>query len=306
VKVLIVCSGTKNKLSPFIKEQMESLMNCDIHFAVFQITRSGVVGYLNNLRHFKEYIKNFKPDIIHAHYGLSGLFANLQRKVPVITTYHGSDINDKKILFLSKICIRLSKYNIFVSNKLKEISKIKNKYAVIPCGVDLNNFICIEQKNAREQMNFNKTDKLILFAGAFDNKIKNPLLAQNAVKLLKDAKLIELKDYTREEVNILMNAVDVALMTSYAEGSPQFVKEAIACNCPVVATNVGDVAWLFGNEPGYFITDFNSVDCADKIRKALTFVEMNGKPNGRQRIIDLKLDRKDVAYKLYEIYKNLF
>lgn len=302
MKVLIVCSGTKNKLSPFIKEQMESLMNCDIHFAVFQITRSGVVGYLNNLRHFKEYIKNFKPDIIHAHYGLSGLFANFQRKVPVITTYHGSDINDKKILFLSKICIKLSKYNIFVSNKLKEISKIKNKYAVIPCGVDLNNFICIEQKNAREQMNFNKTDKLILFAGAFDNKIKNPLLAQNAVKLLKDAKLIELKDYTREEVNILMNAVDVALMTSYAEGSPQFVKEAMACNCPIVSVAVGDVSEIISGTEGCYIADATIEDITKKLNSALNF---NKRTKGREKIISMGFDNKIISKQIIEIYLNI-
>lgn len=57
----------------------------------------GINGYFKNLSAQKK-IKEFHPDIIHAHYGLSGLFANLQRKVPVVTTYHGSDINERKVL----------------------------------------------------------------------------------------------------------------------------------------------------------------------------------------------------------------
>ena len=84
-----------------------------------------------DLRELRKKIKSFKPDIIHAHYGLSGLLANLQRSVPVVTTYHGSDINLPKVLRLSKIAMRLSAWNIFVSQRNVDIAKPMKKYIMV-------------------------------------------------------------------------------------------------------------------------------------------------------------------------------
>ncbi len=92
IKILIVCSGNSDELSPFIQEQADSLSTLGIKIDFFKIKGKGMFGYLRNHFKYKEKIRNFKPDVIHAHYGLSGLFANLQRKVPVVTTYHGSDL----------------------------------------------------------------------------------------------------------------------------------------------------------------------------------------------------------------------
>ena len=76
------------------------------------------------------------------------------------------------------------------------------------------------------------------------------------------------------------------------EGSPNLVKEAMACNCPVVATDVGDIKWLFGDEPGYFISDFTSEDFSRKIKRALDFSITTGRTRGRERILELGLDSK--------------
>ena len=298
MRILIVCSGTKNKLSPFIKEQMDSLKVNNIDLSLFQIKKKGPIGYLFSLKLLKNQIKTFKPDLIHAHYGLSGLFANLQRKVPVITTYHGSDINDKKTLLLSMISIILSKHNIFVSQSLKNVSKVKYGYSIIPCGIDLKIFKYIEKNEARKIMNLELSRKYVLFSGSFDNEIKNSILAQNAVKRMDNVTLIELKNYTRSEVNLLFNSVDVALLTSFSEGSSQFVKEAMACNCPVVSTNVADLILLFGDVPGFFLTDFTPDACAKQIEKALIFSIQEGMKSGRQRIIDLGLESSEVAKKI--------
>jgi hypothetical protein len=80
------------------------------------------MGYLRELPALRRLIRAERPDIVHAHYGLSGLLANLQRLVPVVTTYHGSDINVPHILRLSKIAMRLSAHNIFVSARSANIA----------------------------------------------------------------------------------------------------------------------------------------------------------------------------------------
>ena len=89
------------------------------------------------------------------------------------------------------------------------------------------------------------------------------------------------------------------------EGSPNVVKEAMACNCPVVATDVGDVAWLFGNTPGYFLTGFKPEAVAENIRLALQYVKESRKPKGRERIMDLKLDASSTAKRLISVYQSV-
>ena len=123
MKILIVASYNKSRFVPFIVEQAEALKvaGCDVDW--FGLQGKGVKGYFKNLPALKNKIKECQPDIIHAHYGLSGLFANLQRKVPVVTTYHGSDINERKVLRFSKLAMRLSSWNIFVSQKTLRIAK---------------------------------------------------------------------------------------------------------------------------------------------------------------------------------------
>jgi len=123
MKVLIVCSGNGVNFDlqmhhAFIYEQVESLkQNFNVEYDTYLIKGKGVTGYLSNLPSLKKKIKSFVPDVVHAHYGLSGLLACLQIKVPVVITFHGSDAYIPFIKTLSKIAGRLSSFNIFVGEK---------------------------------------------------------------------------------------------------------------------------------------------------------------------------------------------
>ena len=114
MKVLIVASGNANYLSPFVADQMAALKEKEVEVDYFLIRGKGISGYLNNYKAFLNKLLSFNPDIIHAHYGLSGLFANLQRKKPVITTFHGCDINVPKLRIISFIADKLSYKSIFI------------------------------------------------------------------------------------------------------------------------------------------------------------------------------------------------
>ena len=301
MKLLIVCSGSSGNISPFIKEQAESIRDEGISVEYFLIEGKGISGYLKNIYRFNTVIQNYKPDIIHAHYGLSGLFANLQRRVVVITTFHGSDINYKIISLFSLLTMKLSKHNIFVSDKIAEKALAKRNFSVIPCGIAMNIFSPTDQKEARAKLYLRENKKIILFSGSFDNPVKNYPLAKSAVDLLEDnIELIELKGYSREQVNNLLNACDVALMTSYTEGSPQFIKEAMACNCPIVSTDVGDAKEIIGDTEGCYICSYEPEDVAEKIKKALNF---DKRTNGREKI--KHLDEKIIAQKIIAIYRKV-
>src|ERR1035437_9298849 len=223
--------------------------------------------------------------------------------VPVITTFHGSDINDKSIRKFSRLASVLSNHIILVSPTFIKKIKIKKNLSIIPCGIDLNNFYPISKNEARQKMNLDINSKIILFAGASENKVKNFILAERAINLLNfKVQLIELKSYTREEVNLMINGCDVALLTSISEGSPQFIKEAMACNCPIVSTDVGDVKKVFGNTKGCYITSFSPADVAEKIKTAVEFRKKTGQTKGRERIIELGLDSGTVADKVIAVY----
>lgn len=300
MKVLIVCSGNRKGISPFIREQSLSLEKLGVEIDFFLVDKGGMNGYRKNISKLKHKIAASKPDLIHAHYGLSGFLCCFQRKVPFVLSLHGSDINIPWVRFFSSIAMRFSAANIFVSEKLF-LKSGGRKGVVIPCGIDLDVFYPQEKLGARQKMGLKPNGRYILFASAFDNKDKNSPLAKAAVDLLHDpeVELIELKGYTREEVALLMNAADLALMTSLNEGSPQFIKEALACNCPIVSTDVGDVKENLGSVEGCFITAFEAEDVKTKIQSAFQV----GKINGHKHMDRFNLGF--IARQVLNIYKQV-
>lgn len=302
MRVLFVASYNKGYFAPFIVEQAESIEKAGVDVDFFGLEGHGISGYLKSLPSLRRKISEFRPDVIHAHYGLSGLLANLQRRVPVVTTYHGSDINEDKVLRFSKIAMRLSAFNIFVSQKNVDKAGAKKRFALIPCGVNFDNFEAQDKFVAREKLGWDKDAKKVLFAGAFDNAVKNPKLAIEAVSKLPGVELVEMKGYTRQRVAALMYASDVFLMTSFTEGSPQVVKEAMACGCPVVSVDVGDVADVTKGVDGCYIAERDADDIARKLEVALGF---NGRTNGRDRIMELGLTNNLITSKIIEVYKSV-
>jgi glycosyltransferase involved in cell wall biosynthesis len=302
MKLLIVCSINSGRIAPFIEEQGDALAAAGVEVEYYKVQGKGLWGYVINRKHLIKKIREFHPHLIHAHYGLSGLLANLQRNVPVITTYHGSDINDSRVFLFSKIAVVLSAYNIFVSEKNRKKAGSPKNSSLIPCGVDLNQFQSIDKTIARKKLGMNIQQKYILFAGTFSNPVKNSELAIKSVERLENVRLLELKGYTREEVALLMNAVDVVLMTSFSEGSPQFIKEAMVCGCPVVSVPVGDVPELISALKGCYLTTYNVEDVTYKLQQAFMFAAHT---EGRKRIIKLKLDSESVVKQLIEIYNSL-
>ena len=305
MRILVVASFNKGAFAPFIVEQTEALKRQGCEVGYFGLQGKGLKGYLQNLPQLKRTIEECKPDAVHAHYGLSGLFANLQRRVPVVTTYHGSDINDKRVLPFSKLAMRLSAWNIFVSRKIMEMVHSEQKCTLLPCGIDLSKAQLTSRNEARQKMGLNPDKRYVLFAGAFDNAVKNAPLAKETVASLRDdqVELLELKGYSRDEVTSLMCAANALLMTSYNEGSPQVVKEAMASGCPVVSVDVGDVKERVEGVAGCFVAKTREAkELAEGLVEAMAF---EGKTKGRERIITDGLDNDRVADQLLEIYNSV-
>lgn len=300
MKVLIVHSGNKNSASPYIMEQVNSLRLLGIQIEHFTLQKPGFIGYISHLPQYYKKIRKYKPDIVHAHFGLSGLFANLQRKIPVITTFHGTDVHKKKNRLFSKLAYFLSKECIFVSNNLRDAFEAKGGL-ILTCGVDITLFKPIPGI---------RKENFVLFGGRAGKAVKNYPLAKNALEYYnqhlatdhEQLELVELKEKTREEVVLLMNASQALLITSHYEGSSQVLKEAMACNCPVIAVNVGSVPDLISLESHAGII----VKREDKhIAEALQKIIKSNYNDGRKELEQHNISLKHVAQRLITIYKTV-
>ncbi len=302
MKILVVCSKNSGRISPFVSDQVNALVHEGIICEYHTIEEKGWRGYLKSRKIFIRKINSFKPDLIHAHFGLSGFLANLQFKIPVVTTFHGCDINKLSLRLLSYYPLLLSKFCIFVSaSQVAKVSLFKYKSQVVPCGIDFGTFYPIDKKLTRNKLNWDQNKKLVLFSSKFDRPEKNATLAFEAMKLLPaEYELVELYGYSREEVNLVMNAVDVGLLTSIREGSPMFFKELMACGKPIVTTNVGDAVEQLSDTIGSSIVAYEAIAISEAIKQAIEIQKVTYSPEKLKAV-----DNKFIASKLISIYKKL-
>jgi len=305
MRVLIMASGNIQDIPVFVKEQAEAIGRQGIEYDYFIIKGRGLFGYLKNWPRYKQVISEKHYDLVHAHYGFSGMLGILQRKVPVVITYHGSDIHYWRYRQISKLASILARKIILAGPSLAKKMIGQNKSSIIPCGIDLKQFHPMDKLKAREYFNFSRDQKIIVFSSSFDVKEKNYSLAKEALSRIEEHTLIELKGYSRSEVNMILNAADLLLITSKYESGPLIAKEAMACNCPIVSTNVGDVGWVIGETEGCYLTTNHPEDIAEKIKLGISYAKIHIKTNGRERIQKLKVDEDSIAEKIIEVYNSV-
>ncbi len=314
MRVLTVCSGNTDKNRPldfardrpFVAEQVRGMEALGVEVDVFLVEGNGVGGYLKNLDPLKARLAAKPYDLIHAHFGLCGLLSVLQRQVPVVVTFHGCDINLRRNSVLSSAASLGAAWRVFVSDKMpgKLLVPPRRAFTVLPCGVDLDTFTPIPKAEARAALGLEPDRPYVLFASSFAAPAKNYPLARAAVERLQqdmpDAELLELWGYARTEVAQLMSACDAMLMTSSREGSPQVVKEAMACGCPIVSTDVGDVRAVLNGVEGCRIVASEPEAVAAGLADVLAWGQ---RTDGRVHIAPLGNAR--IAERLLGIYERV-
>jgi len=311
VKVLFVSSGNnKQGVGNVVKNQGDSL---ETHpeitlLSYYTIKGRGIRGYLSNVIPLYKHLKNNEYNIIHAHYSLSALVVTLVSTRKLIVSLMGSDVYAKGVYrFIIRLFSNFLWKATIVKSKEMQIKLMLPNAVTIPNGVDLSRFEYIEKTTAQLMTGFDKSKTNIVFLADPNRREKNVILAEHAIKLLEDSNtaLHIIYDIPHKNIREFLYAADILILTSLWEGSPNIIKEAMACNCPIVSTDVGDVKWLFGNTEGCYLTSFDPEDVAEKIRSALEFAASKGRTNGRERMIELGLDADTVSQKLVMVYKNV-
>lgn len=309
-------------MAPFIKSQGESLKKKGIDLDYFTTKGRGIKGYLKSIGVLKKYLKENTYDLIHAHYALSGWVAVLARPlgaaVPVVVSFMGCDVYGdvtaagKRTGYLNIILAKLLQPFVRViivkSRGLADYVYMKKKCHIIPNGVDFERFKPMDKNQCREQLNLSPKENIVLFPADPADPRKNVRLVKEAVEIMNnpgDSPVTLFTPYPVEpaEVPVYLNAADVVVLTSFLEGSPNVVKEAMACNRPVVATDVGDVKEVLADTGGCFVTPFDPRDTAEALKKALDFGKRSKITTGRRTIAHL--EETVIADKITAIYEKL-
>ncbi len=301
MKVVFVSSGNTAKgISPLVLNQGNSLIAIGHRVLFFTIKGKGIRGYFRHIFLLHSFLKNQTYDIVHAHYSLSAIVAGLAGGKPLVVSLMGSDVKASPLLkYIIKLCRFVFWKKVIVkSQDMKDSCGIHTAH-VIPNGVDFTKFRQLSKESALQVTGWDPHKKHILFAANPKRKEKNYKLAKKAFSKLKisDLELHTLDDIPNELMPYYFNASDVILLTSLWEGSPNVIKEAMACNCKIVAVDVGDIRRTIGNTHGCFITGFDATEIADCLKAALQIPKHT---NGRAQIEHL--NAKIIAKKLIHLY----
>jgi glycosyltransferase involved in cell wall biosynthesis len=299
---------------PFLVQQVEYLRRAGLHVTVFHFrAKKNPFNYLKAWIRLRHHYDLESYDLIHAHFGQSGLIA-IPTKLPLVVTFHGSDLQGiwgrnnrytfagKILKLLSRMVAKYADEVIIVSEHMSRFLPREVNYNVVPGGVNMDLFVPLSQSFCRERLGLPRNKPLILFSG--DHARKRYYLADEAVKILKtqlDVELLCLMKAAHEEMPLYLNAADVLLLTSKHEGSPTIVKEALACNCPVVSVDVGDLRERISGVQGCFLCEDDSpATIASALAKAIA-----SKEHFESRHQVDTLDEACVSEKIIRIYSQL-
>jgi len=328
MKVLFVASGNKavGKCSAFVQSQYDSLEAAGLEMCMFPIVGKGVKGHLKAIRDLRKMVKRERPDIIHAHYSICGYVAKLATiglYTKIVVSILGSFPTRDRKWKMVRYCIQ-HWWNATLVKSERTRAQLGLDLPIIPNGVNIERFRPLDHKEARKAVGFEDDKKYVVWCSNPARPEKNWTLAESAVKRIEvtgyrlQVELVAVYNKTPEEVVLYMNAADCLLLTSWSEGSPNVIKEAMACNCPIVTTDVGDVTERLKNLEGCHVLQVahpvissesqrlygeeSAQQLAILLRKALDFGQ---RTKGAERIMEDGLTVELTAKKIIKLYESI-
>ena len=302
---------------PFLVRDVGLLRKYNVIVDVFHF-RGGKnpFNYLKATIKLSKKLRGSNYNLIHAQWGQSAIPVFFS-KLPLVTTFRGSDlfgitnINGRHTVignilkFVSRIVAIRSNYVVLVSDRMVPIVSKKKKLAILPSGINLSLFSPGSMEEARERLNIDSTMKIVLFGGDPNRTDKRFFLARDAIKILESTLPVQLlvaNNIEQDKMPEYYRAADVLLLTSKHEGSPNMVKEALACNLPVVSVDVGDVKERINGLPNCYICENDRPEVIANTIKLTLESKKEAYPY-RNHVLDL--DEHLLIQKQIDIYKTV-
>lgn len=319
VSVALPTTVNPNTTAPQAR-QMESLRAAGVQVDVLEVKGVSKFKYMGALPRLYQMVED--ADLVHAHYGYCGWLARCQMRKPVVVSFMGTDLlgapdSNGQVDYLSRLVVQVDRWFartvdavIVKSQEMADLVKPVHAH-VVPNGVDMELFQPTDKEHARAELAWPADRRYILFPGNPANPRKGYPLAESAVFLAREkleslpddipTRLVVLHNVPPDQVPLYMNACDAMLMTSLNEGSPNVVKEAMACNLPIISVSVGDTAELLDGVPGYHVCPRDASALADGLVATLTTPVT---ADGRAALLRHRLDLESVAQRLLAIYEE--
>lgn len=276
---------------PFVHDEVQALRRAGVHADLLFVNgRANRFNYAEMPVEFVHRMRAHRYDVVHVHHAFCGLVATMQRKVPVVWTFHEGEISGNTRDALREHPIRRFAYSkrlkrhvarrvdaiVVVAEHLRE--QLGRPDAVwIPAGVDMDLFVPMDTGAARRELGLAEGKRYVLFPSSPSRVEKRYPLARAAVDALRasspqydDVELLMLDNVPHDRVPLYVNASELMLMTSAFEASPVTIRESLACNVPVLCTDVGDARVVLEGIPGCAIIDGDPAPIAKQLAKALS------------------------------------
>lgn len=305
----------------FVKQQLDGIARAGVTIELLYVNRGaeGPRAYARLPRMVREAVDRVQPDVVHVFYGgvMAAIATRAVRDRPVVVTFYGNDLlgtapgsglvqslRGRIGVLASRLAARRADGVIVQSRVMAKALRTEDEYGlwIIPDGVDLDVFAPRDPAQARRERGWSEDRRHVLFPAARTRRRKRYGLAAAAVEQLDETseptELHELVGVEHGAVADWLNASDAVVLTSTHEGSPNVIKEALACNVPVVSVDVGDVRELIDGIPGCSIVDPDPRAIAQGLRRAFA----GGRPDeARLRMAELSYDR--IGERLRGVYE---
>jgi glycosyltransferase involved in cell wall biosynthesis len=329
MKVLLLTSMYPTPDRPFagtfVATQAESLRRAGVDVEVQVIARAGrgprlvqgALKYLAAVPQLRRRVAVGDVDVVHAHYSYPGFVALTQRRAPVVVTYHGDDllgtprpggrrtlVSRLLVVPASRLLTRFVAGSVVQNRRMAALVPARG-LRVIPCELDAEMFRPVDRVEARRRLGLDPDRPYLLFAADPRIPHKNFPLAERAAALVRDdvpgATLVTVFREPQQTLALYLSACDVLLFPSFQEGSPNLVRQALACGLPVLASDVGDLRETVADGRDCVVLPLDAVAFA----RAAVEILRSGRRADPNRTALARFDRQAIAGQLVEVYEDV-
>lgn len=312
------------KFSTFIKTEIDALRSSGVQvFPTFLVKRNHPMIVWRFALSVRRMVKEHNVDLIHIQTGTAAFFTRVKNPgVPVLVTLGGSELlgypgkgwiwwfRGQLAKMITKAGLKMADRIVCVSQNIQEQlgNSFKEKSDIIPRGVNTELFDLRDKAEARRLLGWSVDEKYILFSNPrLLAEVKNLPLAKKTIEKLNEqskskVNLEIINNKTPEEVVWMLNAADALLVTSFHEGSPNIVKEAMACDLPVVSVPCGDVQDRLKTVMLSFVSVYDEVLLADALRKVIS---EGTRSDGREKLFTQGLSRDQYVMRITDLYNKM-
>jgi teichuronic acid biosynthesis glycosyltransferase TuaC len=281
VRVLVVTNFMPDASAPqrgrWVRDQVDEVRRRGVEVDLFEFAR-GREEYLPATRRLRTLLRQQRFDLVHAHYGLAGWVARLAGAKPLVVTFHGTDVRHHIVGHLSRrlawridLVAGVSRALFLPEDGRPGLPAVPGS-AVLPCGPDLRRFEPMPRAEARRQLGLDP-DRSCLFFPANPARPEKRHDRAAAVAAACGADLLSGGSIEPERMPLWINAANAVLVTSDYEGFGMAAVEALACEVPVLSTDVGIAPYALGGIDGCLCAPFDADAWAALARRHLATPE---------------------------------